>query len=73
MVDLFWGGGKEEAHYKNELYGEVWSAGGERRWGRRPGVVVDSSWCGEVIHGGAVLGAWSNRSERGQNGLSAVP
>jgi hypothetical protein len=29
------------------------------------GVVVDVSGCGEVVHGGAVLGAWSKRSERG--------
>jgi hypothetical protein len=72
VVDPFWGGKKEEANQKNELYGVVWSARGEERWGWRPGVVVDGSGCGEVIHGGAVLRAWSNRSERGQSGLSTV-
>jgi hypothetical protein len=35
-------------------------------------VVVDSSGCGEVVHGGAVLGAWSKWSERGRSGLSAA-
>jgi hypothetical protein len=34
--------------------------------------VVDSLGCGEVVHGGAVLGEWLNRSERGQSGLSTV-
>jgi hypothetical protein len=71
-VDSFWGGGKEEPHRKNELYGEVWSAGGEWQWGQRPGVVVDSSRCWEVVHGGVVLGAWSNRSEGGRSGLSTA-
>jgi hypothetical protein len=33
--------------------------------GRHLGVVVGSSRCGEVILGGVVLGAWSNRSKRG--------
>jgi hypothetical protein len=28
VVDPFWGGGKEEAQQKNELYGEEWSVGG---------------------------------------------
>jgi hypothetical protein len=36
------------------------------------GVVVDSLRCGEVVHGGAVLGAWSNRFERGWSGLFTV-
>jgi hypothetical protein len=40
--------------------------------GATSGVVVDSSWCGEVVHGGAVLRVWLNRSERGRSGLSAV-
>jgi hypothetical protein len=31
--------------------------------------VVESTRCKEVVHGGAVLRAWSNRSERGQSGL----
>jgi hypothetical protein len=65
VVDQFWGGGEEEAHRKNEL-SEVWTAGGERQWGRRPGVVVGSSRCGKVVHGGAMLGVWSRRSKRGQ-------
>jgi hypothetical protein len=60
------------AHRKNTLYSEVWSAGGEWRRGRRPGVVVDSSRCREVLRGGAVLGAWSNLSEGGQSGLPVV-
>jgi hypothetical protein len=58
VVDPFWGSRKEEDHQKNVLNGEVWLAGGERRWGRRPGVVVDSSWCEEVVHGGTLLGSW---------------
>jgi hypothetical protein len=61
--------GEEEAHRKNEL-GEVWSAVGERRWGQRLGVVVGSSRCGKVVHGGAVLGVWSSLSERDRSGLS---
>jgi hypothetical protein len=40
--------------------------------GQRPGVVVNSSWCGKVVHGGTVLGVWSRRSKRGWSGLSAV-
>jgi hypothetical protein len=40
--------------------------------GRRPGVVVDSSRCREVILGGAVLRVWSTRPKRGWSGLSAV-
>jgi hypothetical protein len=68
VVEPFWGDGKEEAHQKNELYGEVWSVGGERRLGRRPEVVVDSSRCWEVVYGDAVLGAWSNRSEKARAG-----
>jgi hypothetical protein len=71
-VNPFWGGRKGEAHRKNELYGEVWSARGEWRWGRRPGVVVNSSRCKEVVHGSAVLEAWSNRLERGWSGLSVA-
>jgi hypothetical protein len=65
VVDQFWGGGEEEAHRKNEL-SEVWTAGGERRWGRRPGVVVGSSRCGKVVHGGEMLGVRSRWSERGR-------
>jgi hypothetical protein len=57
VVDPFWGGGKEEAQQKNELYGEEWSVGGNGG-----GVVIDNSRCGEVVHGGTVLGAWLNRS-----------
>jgi hypothetical protein len=64
VVDQFWGGREEEAHQKVEL-GEVWTIGGERRWGWHPGVVVGSSRCGKVLHGGAVLRVWSRRSERG--------
>jgi hypothetical protein len=60
------------AHQKNELNGKVWSAGGERRWGWHPGLVVDGSGCTEVVHDGAVLGAWSKRSERGRSRLSMV-
>jgi hypothetical protein len=33
--------------------------------GRLPGVVVDSSRCGEVVLGGVVLGVWSTRPKRG--------
>jgi hypothetical protein len=55
VVDQFWGSGEKEAHRKNELCSDVRSVGGERRRGRHPGVVVDSSWCGKVEHGGAVL------------------
>jgi hypothetical protein len=57
VVDQFWGSGEEEAHRKNELCGDVRSVRGERRRGRSPGVVVDSSRCGKVVHGGAVLRA----------------
>jgi hypothetical protein len=49
----------------NELYSELWLARGEQRWGRRPGVVVGSSWCGEVVLGGVVLGLWSTRPKGG--------
>jgi hypothetical protein len=53
-VDSFWGGGKEEAHRKNELYGEVWSAGrnggggGIRGWwstARGAGRLYTVAWC----------------------------
>jgi hypothetical protein len=64
--------GQGGPHRKNELYDEVWSAGGERWWGRRPGVVVGSSRCRKVILGGAVLRVWSIRPKRGWIGLSAV-
>jgi hypothetical protein len=64
-VDQFWGGREEEAHRKNELHGNVWSARGERRWGRHPRVVVNSSQCGKVVHSGAVLGAVMRSSEGG--------
>jgi hypothetical protein len=52
----------------------VWSAGRERQWsgGRLPGVVVGSSRCWEVIHGGAVLVVWSTRPKRGWSGLSVA-
>jgi hypothetical protein len=60
------------AHRKNKLDGEVWLAGGERWWGQHPGVVVNDSGCREVVHGDAVLGAWSKRSERGRSELSAT-
>jgi hypothetical protein len=40
---------------KDELHGDVRSTGGEQRWGRRPGAMVDGSRCGKVVHGGAVL------------------
>jgi hypothetical protein len=70
VVDPFWGDGQEEAHRKNELYGEVWSVGGERRWGVASGVVVGSSRCGEVVLGGAMPRVWSRWSERGRSRLS---
>jgi hypothetical protein len=57
------GGGEEEAHRKNELRGDVRSARGEWRWGQRLEVVVNSSRCGKVVHGGAVLGAVTGSSE----------
>jgi hypothetical protein len=71
VVDQFWGGGEEEAHWKNEL-GEVWSVGEELRWGRHPGVVVGISRCRKVIHDGAVLRVWSRWSDRGQRRLNAT-
>jgi hypothetical protein len=40
--------------------------------GRRPGVVVGSSRCREVIFDGAVLRVWTNLSKRGRSGLSMV-
>jgi hypothetical protein len=49
----------------NKLYSEVWLARGEQRWGRRPGVVFGSSWCGEIVLGGVVLRMWSTRPKGG--------
>jgi hypothetical protein len=49
------------AHWKNKLDGEVWSAVGERRWGRHPGVVVDGSSAGRLYTAARCSG-------RGQNG-----
>jgi hypothetical protein len=50
---------------KNELRGDVRSAGGERRsgGGGRSGVVVDSSYCGKAVHDGKVLRAVTGSSE----------
>jgi hypothetical protein len=62
VVDPFWGGRKEKL---TERTSSTVRCG-------RPEVVVDSSGCGEVVHDGAVLGAWSNRSERGRSGLSTA-
>jgi hypothetical protein len=64
--------GEGGPHQMNEIYDEVWSARGEWRWEQRPGVVIDSSWCGEVVLGGAVLGVWSTRPKTGWSGLSVV-
>jgi hypothetical protein len=48
--------GQGGPHRKNELHGDVWSAEGDGGEGRRPGVVVGSSLCGEVVLSNAVLG-----------------
>jgi hypothetical protein len=50
------------------LYGGGRSAGGEQRWGQCPGVMVDGSRCGKVVHGAAVLMAvtGSSKGDRGR-------
>jgi hypothetical protein len=64
--------GQGGPHKKNKLYGDVWSARGERRWGWCPVVVVGGSRCEEVILDGAVLKVWSNRPKRGWSRLPVV-
>jgi hypothetical protein len=44
-------------HRKDELRIDVRSVRGEQRRGQCPGVVVESSWCGKVVHGGVVTGS----------------
>jgi hypothetical protein len=56
LVDPFWGCGKEEAHRKNELNGEVWSAGGERRWGRHLGWWSTACGAGRLYTAARCLG-----------------
>jgi hypothetical protein len=51
--------------------GTAWSEGNHGGV-RCPWVVVSSSWCGEVVLDGAMLGVWSNRSKRGWSGLFVV-
>jgi hypothetical protein len=70
------GSGYGGPHWKDELCGDVQLAGEERRRGRRPGVVVDSSRCGKVVHGGTVHEAVTGSSEGAglalHGGLTAV-
>jgi hypothetical protein len=58
------GGSKKGGPHRNyKLCGDVRSAGGERRRGWHPAVMVDGSWCGKAVHGSAVLMAATGSSE----------